>query len=143
MSKVKTDTKADLQNLIDNKGNWIFVQYLDNLDLMRLFSSCRVPLEFVHKFKDKPNCFKFLSKNVFLSKSIIDVYSDKLNWLHISRYHVLNSYFVREYIDKLYLEVVLNRIKLKETVVSVRDENLYKTICVLVELEPKKNKETI
>lgn len=118
-------TTKDFQNIIDNKGNWVFCQYFSGIDWMRLCGGARPTVEFVDNFGHKI-IWDYLSKNKLLSKFIIDKYSDKLNWHLISRNHVLNSYFVNTYLDKLNLAVVYDRAH-KLTLNSLKED----TICTI------------
>lgn len=122
--KLKFKTIEKLQNVINNKGNWVFCQYFDNFDWLRCWGSARPTVEFIDKFKNKVS-WDYLSKNKLLSKFIVDKYSDKLDWHLISYNHVLNSYFVNTYLDKLNLAVVLDR-ALKLTSFGMNEDTLCK-----------------
>lgn len=125
MNRQKNKTINDLQNIIDNKGNWVFCQYFNGIDWLKLCSSARPTVEFVDNFSHKI-IWSYLSKNKLLSKPIIDKYSDRLYWHLISHHHVLNSYFVNTYLDKLNLNVVLDR-ALKNTLFMLKED----TICAI------------
>ena len=136
----KIKTIKDFQNIIDNKANWVFCQYFNGLEWMRLCSSARPSVEFVEEFIHKI-IFYSISKNKLLAKPIIDKYSDKLDWRLISHNHVLNSYFVNTYLDRLNLEVVLDRVhritamNLKEDTLCCINEHTLKVVKFTLELD--------
>lgn len=81
----KIKTIKNFQDIIDNKANWVFCQYFNELDWMRVWSHARPSIEFVNKFTHKI-IYHSLSKNKLLSKFIIDKYSDDLDW---HGYHII------------------------------------------------------